>query len=727
MAIDLEGLLDALPGLVWTIRDDGVTGFVNRRWRDYTGLEAEHRGWHAVIHPDDLSAILKSWDAIRTTGVARELEARLRRSDGEYRWFVFRLSRLSGEGWCWLGLDADETSAAPDGRRRRFIDMLPAQIVFMTPDLELELVNREVLEFYGKSLEELQRWNTPGEVTHSDDLPEIRERLVRLRTLGEPWDNQSRMLRADGVWRWVRSRMVPSKDAQGNVVRYCSVQTDVHELKQAEDILAGEVRLLEMVALGRPLPEVLDALSLLVEEIAFGCLCRIAAKSYDGKAIDPAYGLCWSTPIVSSSGEESGSFSVYRRDPVNPAAAEQKLFDRFIQIAGIAIERARSDEALRTSEAGLRAAHRHLNQAQHLTQTGSFTTDLETDHRVWSDELYRIFEVEPGTRVTFVMFRGLVHPGDLAAFDAAFARALTERADFDQVFRVVTPKGTAKQVHAVWQVVEGTPDHPIIMGSIQNVTESKQAEVERVLSAEALNRARMELAHISRVTALSTLTASIAHEVNQPLAGIVTNGSACLRMLAAQPPDTEGARATAQRTIRDANRASEVIKRLRAMFARRPPSAEPVDLNDAIREVLALTSGELRGARVLLQTRLADALPAILGDRIQLQQVILNLVLNAVDAMRAVDDRPHDLQISTARDGHGQILLRVRDSGTGAPADQLEQIFDAFYTTKPEGMGVGLSISRSIVETQGGLLWASLNEGPGLTFSVSIPIDTIVQ
>jgi signal transduction histidine kinase len=220
---------------------------------------------------------------------------------------------------------------------------------------------------------------------------------------------------------------------------------------------------------------------------------------------------------------------------------------------------------------------------------------------------------------------------------------------------------------------------------------------------------------------LGALTASIAHEVNQPLSGIITNASTCLRMLAAEPPNLEGARATAQRTIRDGKRASDVLQRLRAMFGRKQPTLEPVDLNDAAREVLALSSSELQGSRVILRTDFGEGLPIIRGDRVQLQQVILNLVLNATDAMKEIDDRPRNLFVSTARDEADRVRLSVRDSGIGVDPRHFEKLFEAFYTTKRHGMGVGLSISRSIIESHGGRLWAAAHDGPGATFSFSIP------
>jgi signal transduction histidine kinase len=226
---------------------------------------------------------------------------------------------------------------------------------------------------------------------------------------------------------------------------------------------------------------------------------------------------------------------------------------------------------------------------------------------------------------------------------------------------------------------------------------------------------------VARVTSLGVLTASIAHEVNQPLSGIITNAGTCLRMLAADPPNVEGARETVQRTIRDGNRASEVITRLRALFGKKEATSELVDLNEAVREVIALSRSELQRKQVIPQVKLANDLPYVTGDRVQLQQVILNLLLNASDAMNGVDDRPRELIIRTERDESEGVTLTVQDSGVGLETESITKLFDAFYTTKSSGMGIGLSISRSIIESHRGRLWATPNEGPGATFSFSVP------
>ena len=251
-------------------------------------------------------------------------------------------------------------------------------------------------------------------------------------------------------------------------------------------------------------------------------------------------------------------------------------------------------------------------------------------------------------------------------------------------------------------------------GTVVDMHEWKQAQ-------EELRNTQAELAHLTRMMTMGELTASIAHEVNQPLAGIITNASTCLRMLAADPPNIEGARETARRTIRDGNRASDVIARLRALFSKKEPAAEPVDLNEATREVIALRLESAPARSVSLRLELADDLPLVSGDRVQLQQVILNLIRNASDAMSDVEDRPRQLLVRTGRDEGDRVRLTVQDTGTGVDPQAADRLFEAFYTTKSGGMGIGLSVSRSIVESHQGRLWAASNDGPGATFAFSIP------
>src|SRR6202167_430816 len=369
-------------------------------------------------------------------------------------------------------------------------------------------------------------------------------------------------------------------------------------------------------------------------------------------------------------------------------------------------ERKRAEQELRRSEA-------FLAEAQHLSRIGSFSWRPGTDEITWSEQLYRIFQIDRDAPVTFELIGTRIHPEDLSIFQEHIERSRRDRSDVQLEFRLQMPDGTVKYVHVAAHF-RGDHGQLEYIGAVQDVTERRSSE-------EALSRARSELSHVARVMSLGVLTASIAHEVNQPLSGIVTNASTCLRMLAADPPNVDGARETARRTIRDGNRASEVITRLRALYGKKDPAIESLDLNEATREVLALSLSELQRNRVIVLQELADGLPLVAGDRVQLQQVILNLLRNASDAMSTVDDRQRQLLIRTEADEDDHVHLTVKDVGVGFAPQAADRLFESFYTTKNEGMGIGLSVSRSIIESHHGRLWARPNNGPGVTFSFSIP------
>jgi PAS domain S-box-containing protein len=369
-------------------------------------------------------------------------------------------------------------------------------------------------------------------------------------------------------------------------------------------------------------------------------------------------------------------------------------------------ERKRADEELRRSEA-------FLAQAQHVNATGSFSWCVDSGEINWSAQMYRIFEIDQAVPVTLELIGARVHPEDLPLLHDMVERAHAGK-DFEYEHRLLLPDNRVKYLHLVAHGARNKDGQLEYVGAVQDVTE-------RRLSEEALGKLRSELAHMARITSLGALTASIAHEVNQPLSGIVTNASTCLRMLSADPPNVAGALETARRTIRDGNRASEVIARLRALFSKKEAETEPVDLNEATREVVALSLSDLQRNRVVLRSELADSLPAIAGDRVQLQQVILNLLRNASDAMSAVEDRARKLVIKTEQEEDGRVRLTVQDAGSGIDPQHVDRIFDPFYTTKSSGMGMGLSVSRSIIENHHGRLWASPNDGPGATVSFSIP------
>jgi signal transduction histidine kinase len=370
----------------------------------------------------------------------------------------------------------------------------------------------------------------------------------------------------------------------------------------------------------------------------------------------------------------------------------------------------------------LQASETYLAEAQKLSHTGSFGWNISNETIYWSAETFRIFEFEPTAKVTIDAILDRTHPEDRSTLQQVIERVSRDRIAFDVEQRLLMPDESVKYLRVIGHPFTDEENCHEFVGAVTDITGRKRAE-------EAVSKARSELAKVTRITSLGVLTASIAHEVSQPLSGIITNANTCLRMLSADPPNVDGASETAKRTIRDGNRASAVITRLRALFRRQEFALEPLDLNEATREVIALSLSDLQRNRVVLGSELAEDLPPVNGDRIQLQQVILNLLRNASDAMTAVEDRPRELLIRTERDDGGWVRLTVRDVGVGFTPETRDKLFEAFYTTKNDGMGIGLSVSRSIIEAHQGRLWAVPNDGPGATFSFSIPSgnDTKVQ
>jgi PAS domain S-box-containing protein len=401
---------------------------------------------------------------------------------------------------------------------------------------------------------------------------------------------------------------------------------------------------------------------------------------------------------------------------------EQRIAERTKALAQTNVELRREIIDRKLAEERLRQAHARVVRSEERWRSvfensavGVALTDLNGQFIATNPVFQRMlgYTEQELKRLTFT---DITHEEDLKQSKALMGELLGgQRQQFEIEKQYRRKDGTPVWVRNNVSIVPGTERVPrFLMALSEDITERK-------LSEEALGKARLELAKVAGITSLGVLAASIAHEVNQPLSGIMTNANTCLRMLCADPPNIEGARETVRRTIRDSSRASDVITRLRTLYSKKEPSPEPMDLNEATREVAALSSTELGRSGVMLRYELADDLPPVVGDRIQLQQVILNLLRNAADAMSTIDDRPRELTIRTERDERNEVRLSVKDSGIGLTAQAAEKIFEAFYTTKADGMGIGLSISRSIIEAHQGRIWATPNNGPGSTFSFVIP------
>jgi PAS domain S-box-containing protein len=374
---------------------------------------------------------------------------------------------------------------------------------------------------------------------------------------------------------------------------------------------------------------------------------------------------------------------------------------------------------LRDLYATLQSSEAYLAEAQRFSQTGSFAgAPGSGEIRYWSEECFRVLGFDPhGGLPRFETFFQRMHPDDQAATMKQLETAAREKTGFEFDYRIVHPGGEIRDIHTVGHpVFSSSGDLVEFVGTVIDVTERKRAEGER----ERLRQTQADLARVNRVTTMGELTASLAHEVNQPIAAAVTSANSCIRWLAADVPNLEKARAAAARIVKDGTRAAEIISRIRMLFQMGTLQRELADVNEIIEEMILLLRGEATQYAISVQTELAPDLPPVMGDRVQLQQVMMNLMTNSIDAMKVVDGT-RELAIRSQRSENDQLLVSVSDTGVGLPPGQADQIFSAFFTTKPHGTGMGLRICRSIVESHGGRLWAANNSPRGASFYLTLP------
>ena len=412
-----------------------------------------------------------------------------------------------------------------------------------------------------------------------------------------------------------------------------------------------------------------------------------------------------------------GSLSVAQRratESLRSARDDLKVTVQELQNANEALQ-AESRER-KSAEESLRRSEGYLAEAQRLSHTGSWASiPARGEIRYFSEECYRVMGFDPHDgQPRYETFFQRIHPDDQAKVSEAVETAGRENTEFELDYRIVHPSGEIRDIHVVGHPVPSpSGDFVEFVGTVIDITERKRAE-------ESLRQAQSDLARVNRVTTMGELTASLAHEVNQPIAAAVTNAKTCLRWLTREHPDVEEARAAAMRIVNDGTRAAEIIKRIRLLFKKGTSERELVDINEVIREMVVLLRGEATRYSILVQTELETDTPRLVADRVQLQQVLMNLMINGIDAMKDVVGT-RELTIKSQRSENDQILVSVNDTGVGLPPKQSSQVFEAFFTTKPHGTGMGLSISRSIVESHGGRLWAADNTARGASFCFSLP------
>jgi PAS domain S-box-containing protein len=412
-----------------------------------------------------------------------------------------------------------------------------------------------------------------------------------------------------------------------------------------------------------------------------------------------------------------GSLSVAQRratESLRSARDDLKVTVQELQNTNEALKAESRDRE--SAEESLRRSEGYLAEAQRLTHTGSWVWQVPgRDALHLSDEWYRIYGFDPEEGIPTLEQRlQRIHPADRAKWQETIDRAVNEESDYDVEYRIVPPGATVKYIHTVGHpVFDASGDLVQFVGSLTDITDRKRAE-------ESLRQAQSDLAHVNRVTTMGELTASVAHEVNQPIAAAVTNAKTCLRWLTREHPDVEEARAAAMRIVNDGTRAAEIIKRIRLLFKKGTSERELVDINEVVREMVVLLRGEATRYSILIQTELDAGTPRVMADRVQLQQVLMNLMINGIDAMKDVVGT-RELNIKSQHAENDQILVSVHDTGVGLPPQQSGQVFEAFFTTKSHGTGMGLAISRSIVESHGGRLWAANNSPRGASFCFALP------
>ena len=562
---------------------------------------------------------------------------------------------------------------------------------------------------------------------HPEDLKKIQALRERALLHPVPFELEARIKGKDGQYRWFLVQNNPLRDEQGHVLRWYGTRTDIEEQKRAEEAARRSESEL------RALIENVPAMVFIALPGGSNAFVSRGWREYTGLSAEETQGLGWHGVIhpedlrrhmekwrvCSATGApyedearfrraEDGEFRWFLVRAV-PLRDETGSILKWYGVLTDIEDRKRAEQALKRSEA-------YLAEAQKLSRTGSWAYKAEGGV-YWSEENLRIWGFDPQQAApSLETVQQRIHPEDRDQAVEDAVRAVQARTDFSQEFRIVLPDGAVRHIHAVGHPVSTASGERIeVVGTHVDVTERKRAEKER----ERLRQLEADLAHMNRVIMLGELASSLAHELNQPIAATITSASACLRWLERNPPELERARAAVRRIEKDGNRAAEIIGRLRAFYKTgAPPQRELVDVNEAVGEMLVLLRDEATGHSISMRTELAPQLPQIMADRVQLQQVLMNLMLNGMEAM---NNGAGELTIRSQMTENSFLLISVCDTGVGIPPDQMDSIFNAFYTTKPHGTGMGLAISRSIIEAHGGRLWATANARRGATFHFTVP------
>jgi PAS domain S-box-containing protein len=728
-------VIDLIPTLVWSSRPDGIVDFFNRVWLDYTGLTAKQAldwQWKDIFHPDDVSAVSSYWQNLLVSERPGEIEARLRRFDGEYRWFLFRVKPVHDQlgritKWYGVNTDIEDRKRAEDELREskqqlhQLVEALPALIWRGTAEGDLDYLNQRHIDYVGWTVAELSggRWM---DLVHPDHREATVARWLSSARTGSRYEDIYPLRRADGQYRWIESVGEPLCDAEGQIIRWYGLVTDIDDRKRAEDALRKSEREL------RQLVDSVPGMIAVADSEGRHEYANKRALDYTGTTVEESRGLGFINTIhpeeqdlvrdewlrCSRLGQPMDINHRWRRFDgvyrlfhvrVDPLFDERGQIVRWYGLLTDIEDQRKAEEDLRRSERQLRLLVETLPAA-----VWRATSDGAIDYVNQHLEHYSGKTLQALVGSEWIQ---IIHPGDREDHLQKWLTGLKVGEPWEDTCRLRRADGAYRWFYVR---VEPLRDHD---GRVSHwyaisvdVNESKELE-------EALQTARRRLSAAMQIATVAELSASIAHEINQPLASVVANGHACLTWLSSTPPNLTRARVTVERIIRDGNSASEVIGRIRALFKQAPPAMVLADINEIIIEAINLIVDEARASGTSVERDFGSDLPMIVVDRVQIQQTLINLAHNAIEAMEGVSDRPKILSFTSLCDGV-DLLIQVRDSGCGIANSA--SIFEPFFTTKPNGMGMGLSICRSIVEAHGGRLWADANEGAGTTFSFTLPM-----
>jgi PAS domain S-box-containing protein len=619
----------------------------------------------------------------------------------------------------------------PDDRERRelplrvVMDTIPGLVWSALPDGNFEFCNQRWLDYTGMSFNEIKGWGWAAAI-HPQDVTHLQEGWRTALVRSTSFEAEARMRRADGRYRWFLIQAVPLHDSSGRIIRWYGTNTDVEELKLAQEELQKQTSRLDQ--LFEQAPEAVAVVSTDDRIVRVNKeFTRMFGYEPEEVLQRPLNDLIVPEADIESSRaytrllEQGGRVEVEtvrtRKDRTKIDVSLLAISVRTAsgeQVVNYAIyrditERKRAEERLRESEARFQGMADTAPVLIWMTGTDGLCNYF---NKPWLEFTGRTMEQEVGTG----WLEG-VHPDDVQGCFDGFLPAYHARKPFSMEYRLKRADGEYR-----WVIESGIPRYTGggqfagYIGSNIDITELKRAEVQR----QRLHQLEADLARINRVSMMGELAASLAHEIKQPIAAALTDAKSCLRWLRRDTPDVAEGCEAALRMITDATRATEVIDRVRSLYRRDTSDRELLDVNEIIREMIILLHDKADPNSISIRTELGPGLPPVKADRVQLQQVLMNLILNGIEAMK---DAKGELTVTSKRTGDGHLLISVSDSGIGLPTGEGNRIFDAFFTTKAQGTGMGLSISRRIIESHGGALWASANTGRGATFQFTLPTD----